>query len=340
VSTRRRLVVFASIVALALGAGGWFGMQQFVHARSASLTQTDVATRPLTGFPTVDRVVFRSTAPGADYGKVAVVALDAPSGHRAFAPVACDRVDAATDGAVCLVVQRGIVTRFAAQQLDADWSLEREWPLPGVPSRTRLSAGGSLVATTSFVTGHSYTQTGFSTETVIRGRDGAVHGNIEEFRMLLAGEEIAPVDRNLWGVTFVDDTTFYATAQSQSLGRTWLVRGDLAERTLSVVREGVECPSLSPDGTRIAFKKVRTAGQVRTWSIAVLDLATGAELDLPGEGRNVDDQIEWLDDDTLLYGLPRPEEPGVTDVWAIGTSPSAEPRVFIPQAWSPSVVRV
>jgi hypothetical protein len=46
-----------------------------------------------------------------------------------------------------------------------------------------------------------------------------------------------------------------------------------------------------------------------------------------------------LDDDTLLYGLPRAGKAGVSDIWEINTHPKAKPSMFIEQAWSPSVVR-
>ena len=57
------------------------------------------------------------------------------------------------------------------------------------------------------------------------------------------------------------------------------------------------------------------------------------------EKRSVDDQVEWLDDATLLYGLPRADAPGDSDVWAVSVDAPAAPRVFIEHAWSPSVVR-
>ena len=68
------------------------------------------------------------------------------------------------------------------------------------------------------------------------------------------------------------------------------------------MRTDAECPSLSPDGTRVAYKKRgdRATGE---WRLAVLDLATGKET-LLAERRSVDDQVEWLDDDRILYGLP------------------------------------
>jgi hypothetical protein len=73
--------------------------------------------------------------------------------------------------------------------------------------------------------------------------------------------------------------------------------------------------------------------------VAVLDVATGEERVLDRSGPSLDDQIEWLDDDSVLYGLPRSDEPGVTDVWTLDVDARTNPRVLIEQAWSPAVVR-
>lgn len=50
-----------------------------------------------------------------------------------------------------------------------------------------------------------------------------------------------------------------------------LVEGDLAARTVRTVVENVECPSLSPEGARIAFKQAvdgdrRRGGGCRCWT--------------------------------------------------------------------------
>jgi len=283
------------------------------------------------------RVVFRNTEVGSRYGLVSMVRLADPRGPRAFTDVACDRVYATADEATCLRTTRGIVTRYDALQLDADWDTVRDWPLPGIPSRTRLSADGTLIATTSFVAGHSYMQVGFSTATDIRDVDGRDHGDLETFTLVIDGRTVDPVDRNVWGVTFAaDDDTFFATVATG--GEAYLVRGSLSARTLTALGKGAECPSLSPDGTTVAYKH-DVGGGTPHWQIVVLDLATGHRRELTGESRNVDDQVEWLDDDTLLYGLPRQGDAGVSDIWRIDTGPEGKPLLFIEQAWSPSVVR-
>ncbi|MGO7984225.1 hypothetical protein ACC691_41070, partial [Rhizobium johnstonii] len=79
---------------------------------------------------------------------------------------------------------------------------------------------------------------------------------------------LTAADRNIWGVTFSKDgTTFYATASSG--GRNWLVKGDLSARTLISIHDVSECPSLSPDETRFAYKKNIATDGTTHWSIAV-----------------------------------------------------------------------
>ena len=53
----------------------------------------------------------------------------------------------------------------------------------------------------------------------------------------------------------------------------------------------------------------------------------------------MDDQVEWLDEHTLLYGLPREDEPGTSDVYALDIAEGSTPRLFLRDAASPSVLR-
>ena len=68
----------------------------------------------------------------------------------------------------------------------------KSWPLPGVPSRTRISADSSLVAQTSFVTGSSYGTARFSTETTISAVNGIDYGELEDFTLLVDGAPRSP----------------------------------------------------------------------------------------------------------------------------------------------------
>lgn len=335
---RTRVVILVAVTILVVVGMGGYAVAAWRANRAAVESAPPVASTELEAVLAGPHVVFRSTLPGNEYGLVAAVPLDAPDGPRAFTDVACDRVDVGGPHTSCLRTLAGIATRWEAEVLDADWQPVETWGLPGIPSRTRLSDDGALVATTSFVTGHTYATVGFSTLTEVHRADGTSLGNIEDFALTVDGEPFTAADRNIWGVTFVDDDAFYATAASQSAGKTWLVEGSLQDRTLTSVRESAECPSISPDRSGVAYKKVvdTVAGQP-VWALAVLDLASGTETLLPAT-EGVDDQAEWLDDDTLLYGLPRADQPGTTDVWAVDTNSDAPPALLIPGAWSPAVV--
>lgn len=337
---RSRNTVFGALVVLVTAGMTAYALSAIAENDRRTSKATDATTTSMTQIEQGPRILFRHTGRDADYGHVGAVELADPGGARALTDLTCDRVYAQARSISCLTTERGVVSRYRATDLAAS-SPGKAWrevdgiDLPGLPSRTRISPDGKLVSSTVFVNGDSYMVSGFSTRTVIRRIGGASYGDLEKFRLVVDGRRVAPVDRNIWGITFADDDrTFYATVATG--GRTYLARGDLAERSLTTIADHVECPSLSPDGTRIAFKEADEDGT--RWTPAVLDLATGKRTVLAGETHSIDDQIEWLDDDTVLYGLEREGEP-VSDVWALDTSATATPRVLIPDASSPAVLR-
>ena len=328
------LLVVTVLVLISAGIYAVGAYQRFEEGRTA---ESSVGTSAGGQFPAPPFVLFRNTASGQGYGNAATVPLSDPDGTRAISGQDCDRVYGSADSVVCLRTIRGLVTSFEAEVFNHEWEQQRSWPLPGIPSRTRISPDGSMISTTVFVTGHSYATAGFSTATEVSVR-GGTSGNLEDFALLVNGERLQATDRNIWGVTFAPGQTdvFYATAAAS--GRIWLVRGSLSAKTLTAIHDNVECPSISPDGTRIAYKKNDGGALAAHWNVAVLDLATGHETVL-GEKRSVDDQVEWLDDRTLLYGLPDQSTDGDSNIWKLETDPAAQPSMFIAHAWSPSVVR-
>jgi hypothetical protein len=285
-------------------------------------------------------IVFRDTERGAGYGRIGIVPLAHPNARPALTGLTCDRVYVAGGRGLCLRAGRGVITTYKGVIFDAaTFREERTFSLPGNPSRARVSADGRLVAYTVFVTGDGYNQIGFSTRTFIRdAASGRELAQLERFTTRRDGRVIHTANFNFWGVTFAhDDNRFYATLGSGD--KTYLVQGDLARREMKVLRDGVECPSLSPDGKRIAFKQ-REGGGVGPvhWRVAVLDLATLRAHTL-AETRNVDDQVEWLDDDTVVYGLPESQSSPVMDVWRVPAAGGGKPQRLVTGAWSPAVVR-
>lgn len=58
------------------------------------------------------------------------------------------------------------------------------------------------------------------------------------------------------------------------------------------------------------------------------------------ETRNVDDQVQWLDDDHLLYALPgAADRVAMTDEWTVPADGSGEPQMIVPSAYSAAIVR-
>ncbi|MFG1606711.1 hypothetical protein [Actinoplanes sp. NPDC049265] len=145
------------------------------------------------------------------------------------------------------------------------------------------------------------------------------------------------------------------------------MRGDFRKRQVVTLRENVECPSLSPDGTRIAFKEAVGGDPARGWRLSVLDLKTQSVPDLKNppvpdlnsqpvpnlknppvpdlkthrvthtaETSSVDDQAAWLDDATLAYTLR--QDDGTPDIYEVRADGTGAPRLLVRGAESPSTI--
>jgi len=284
---------------------------------------------------------FRANARDENYGRLAVTSTDAIDRIQYSADLKCSRVHFARGVGVCLVLEKLGPNYAISSATSFDQTMKRGWTtrVMGVPSRVRVSPSGRLAAVTLFRFGESYASLNFSTQTsILDAGTGKVLTELEQFSVTREGQEFKSPDFNFWGVTFTnDENIFYATLWSKN--KIFLVKGDFANRSAAVIRESVECPSLSPDGTRIAFKK-RIEGKQLTWRLTLLDLRTSAETSL-GESRSVDDQVEWLDNNRLLYSLSpgNPTFGAIADIWVLPTNPDSSPRLFIQGAFSPAVFR-
>lgn len=337
-------VAFALACIAAAGAYAWWASSQRANT-AAAFVRTEKPLQALPAGSSAPYALLRITGPGASHGRMALEALNATDGVRQVSTLNCDRVHAASARAgrgICLEARRGALTSYHAHLFDRALKTTASFDLAGAPSRTRMSADGTLAATTVFVSGHSYSSPGFSTRTsIIDAAAGQVLvPDLETFSVIKDGQPFKAVDFNFWGVTFMPDAKgFYATLQSG--GMLWLVQGDIAQRRMTVIASNVECPSLSPDGKRIAFKRrVDPPPQGRVvWQLVVRDLASGQETTLARETRSVDDQVEWIDDREIAYALPDETVPAATNTWALAIDGSSAPRLLMPLAYSPAVVR-
>jgi hypothetical protein len=340
---RGRIVAFAVVVVVAVaGATGYVLKQAADRDRAEQAAASADARTPkldVNAVAAVPHLVARSTALGPTYGMVVLVPRSAPAGPRAVTDLSCDRVYADSAGGLCLAANRGAITTYSGQLLDKGLKPAGDVKITGSPSRARVSPDRRYVASTVFVAGHSYTDVGFSTVTeIVDTSTGRGLGNLETWTLRKDGRPYHAVDLNYWGVTFADDTTFYATVGTRDT--TFLVRGDIATREMVTVHENVECPSLSPDGTLIAYKRATGSASARHWRFAVLDLATGAETPLP-EQRSIDDQLAWLDNSHVMYAAPRGSAGSAqTDVWVspVPGRAGGDPHILIPDAESPAAV--
>ncbi|WP_405971663.1 TolB-like translocation protein [Streptomyces sp. NBC_00988] len=334
----RVLILVAAIAALAVVA-----VASILHASARAERRNE--TQPGGPKITAGRItltapgtmVFRNMAWGPHRDELTTVPASDPSGPRTAAGVKCLRFYASSGTGVCLQAVHGTVTdTYRALILDAHLKETAHYDVPGIPSRARVSPTGRFAAWTAFVGGDSYAGTNFSTRAaIVDTRTGKLIPTLESFRIIKDGHVYHAADVNFWGVTFAsDDRTFYATVATK--GSTYLVRGDLRTRTVTTLHTNVECPSLSPDGTRIAYKKrVKGLPKDAPWHLYVLNLRTMRETSL-AEPRSVDDQAVWRDDHTIVYAMPGDYGADLYEVPADGTGRA---RLISGAAVSPAFLR-
>jgi hypothetical protein len=336
-----RAVIFAVLVACAMLLGaGWVVVAAKRDAPSTSKARVKVVDRGAPA-PTVTKrrastgpptgMLVRAVDPGDTplNGFVTQVSLRGGARGAEVQELACRRVHMSGGRGLCLMLAPSVLD-YRARIFDERFRVRHELKLDGVPSRARVSPSGRWGAFTLFVNGHSYaTDGGFSTATTIVDMEsGEPLANLEEFKAYRDGKRIDAPDFNYWGVTFsADDDRFYATLATA--GERYLVEGSIAHRRVRVLRENVECPSLSPDETRIAYKKL--VGGEGDWRLHVLNLRTKSDVIL-SESRSIDDQAEWQDKRTVLYSDGR-------DLWSVRADGTGRPKRLLANADSPATLR-
>jgi hypothetical protein len=246
--------------------------------------------------------------------------------------LACKQVHASAAGPGLCMALSDDGFRYEGIVFDGDYGVLRRFPIDGVPDRARVSGDGRYGAYTAFdrgsAGGYFANANAFSTDTrIVDMRTGRVLLRLGSgLEVLREGRRYNPASPQFWGVTFADGDRFYATMATDFVHL--LIEGDVSSKKAHVIGRNVECPSLSPDGQRIAYK--RRIKYTDRWRFHVRDLQTGRDVAL-AETRSIDDQPEWLDDDRIVYSDDR----AVFTVPADGTG---RPERLVEGAASPAVV--
>jgi hypothetical protein len=333
--SKRSLAVLA-ITAVCVVAGGAYVA---VAALNAGSTTSDakplivIDERGARAVPAGSELLVRAV----DYdnprlnGRVFETALATDASPIRAGELACERiyVNPAGDG-LCLAVARNGFD-FVAITFDHRYQERKRFSIPGTPDRARVSPSGRYGALTTFLTGHTYSAgvRQFSTHTaIVDMHAGRELLKLDELEITRDGESFERADSNLWGVDFIDDDRFYATLGAG--GRHYLIEGRVSTRRAKILRDRIECPSLSPDGRRIAYK--RRIGKEDRWRLHVLDVDSGRDIAL-AEGRTIDDQPEWLGNEHIVYSDDR-------HVFAVPADGGGSAQRLIARASSPvSLVR-
>ena len=300
--------------------------------------------------------VYVTRASDRDYQRVSRVTVDRRTLavlSRTDTPLGCDRVHAAFDGTVlCFTRSTPNQPKYYSAPTAYVWknpidqhSPQKLYQIKGRVSRARISSDSQYVGTTVFTTGHSYLGVGgssFSTTAQIgRTEQPSRQEDLQNWNITQQnGELVRAVDLNLWGVTFHPrvNTKFLVTVYYNGVPH--MGEGDIQSRSIRVLAKGVECPSYSPEGERIAYKK--RVGPTQ-WSPAVMDLTSMQSVVYTNVSKSVDDQIEWLDSNTLVFevtntpliGKPR------TDLATLDVrEPSNSEKLWLEDAKSPAPLRL
>jgi dipeptidyl aminopeptidase/acylaminoacyl peptidase len=279
-------------------------------------------------------IIFRALAPREAYGRLAYMGL-APGAKPRLAPLSCVRMHYAGGRGLCATQEtRDVDMLNVAYVFDRTLQRGPRVELDGIATRLRVAPDGRLGAITTYAEEETPEGERLATRTrIVNMRTAQVMTDLREFRIenLNLPPISGPID--FASVAFErDGDRFFATLSTGT--ERYLVAGSVSERRVSTIRTGVSSEALSPDGRRLAVKRLLpTRGY---WQLAVIDLTTWQERDLQQGPRSVDDQVEWLDDGHVMYHDVDGES---TALWVLPIDGINPPSVLIKDAYSGVVQR-
>lgn len=278
-------------------------------------------------------LIYRNLAARPSDDTVALLRLASPGAGPGSTALSCLRVHYAGGRGLC-VAQEGPpeAPEHAAYVFDKTLVRGLRIELPGVATRVRVSPDGQRGAVTTYAEVETPEGERLATDSVVIDlRSGQVIADLATFRIEDDhGPLAAPID--VGSVAFErDGDRFFASIATPD--RRYLGAGSLREGRVTLLRADLASEALSPDGGRLAVKKPGPHG---FWQLAVLDLRTWIERDLPHGTRSVDDQVEWFDDEHLLY---HDADDTGTALWLLSVRGNDGPRVLVRGAYSGAVQR-
>ena len=276
-------------------------------------------------------LLFVSMIPDRSAGSLAVASLSDLAGARAIAGLRCERASYAGGRGICLVRLGGEEAESEVEIFDSKFHVSRRFEVEGAPSRARVSPDGRYAAITMFEASEEeegssegpYTET-----TIVDLENGKEVADLEKLSLTKDGKPFPRDDLHISAVTFADDDDHFFASLGSAEATSYLLEGSLRDRKLNVIAKGVDSPSLSPDGTHIAFR--RLVGGDGNWRLFVMDLRTKKAIRLAGDDP-IDDQAEWLDDARVVY---------VNDnkLWVVAADGNGRPRELLSYVYSPTVI--
>jgi hypothetical protein len=278
-------------------------------------------------------VVYR-TLDHDTYGRIALLPLSSASAAPVVTRLSCVRVHYAGHRGICIVRESDSAQpRYAAYVFDRWLGRQRRIGLSGLPTRVRVAPNGRVASLTTYAEEGTPDGERLAVHTAIV--DLAAARVIVDVRDFTIDHAAFPAPRgpvDVTGVAFAPDSDrLFASLVTES--ERYLAIGALSDRRLRVVRTGVANEAVSPDGQRLIVKKAGAHGH---WQLAVLELSTWMDRNLPHGDRSIDDQVEWLDDHHVVY---HDGDGAGTSLWRLAVDGTRGPEILVRNGYSAAVQR-